>query len=579
MLKADPEFKRAMQSKLSSNPKPELETAETEPANNTIADAREPQANPGHVSSQQVISLQRTLGNQATIHYLNQRRQQTGQGKVIQRALEFDASWNKGMFSGLSGYDPATAQAELSVPFDQLKTSVQEMRGMLDKSTQLGGWNKDLRKLETFINTAEAKPITYSERQAIKNQIAEQAEAAATLKANIESTIEKNKKAEEEKEKRRIAHEALMEEQKEQKRQKAEAEKLQLELAEKAQLEEKRLAEEEKKRQAVEAEKLRVEQEQKLLAAKQLQAEKARLEEEARLKAEELQKKEEARLLKEQTKKAFEALEGAAATLKATKKPGEARRILDEGNVPTLLEGYNTAQANANAAYNVAKSEATRSLATIELANQAFKALEKAADQVISTYLSDPAVRKARIRQAADWLCAEKGENQKILIAEFRSAAEKFRLDKDYGEKIRQKYQELYGSDQQKAHIATMKTPDQKILTKGAAVSAYISKLLANGKISPDRVVGVYRTGSDPAPKYSIKVKLNGMTAHVLHAHMTGAHTVAAGPDPVHLKKTTGGTKEIGVASYKVNQPDFATILPPQDRIRAAREQSDLTDD
>jgi hypothetical protein len=405
------------------------------------------------------------------------------------------------------------------------------------------------------------------------------AKDAATLKGNIDEAIERNKKAEEEKEKKRIAHEALMKEQQEQKRQKIEAEKLRLELAEKAELEEKRLAEEEKKRQAAEAEKLRVEHEQKLLAAKQIKEAQARQQEEERLKKEEAEKQEAARLLKEQTRKAFIALGEAGSALQATGKPVEARRILDDGQVPTLLAGYNTAEANAKAAYNVAKAAETRSLETIELAKKAFEALEKKADQVISTYVNDPAVKKARIRQAADWLCAERGKEQKILIADYRKAAGKFWLDESYGDKIKQKYLELYGTEQQRTHAVTMKTADQKILTKGAAVSAYISKLLAKDKIRPNRVVSVYRTGSDPAPKYSIKVALTGMTAHVLHAHMTGEHAVAGGPDPVHIKKTTGGTTEIYGPSYRVRPTDFAAILPPLNEIRTARERSDLKDE
>jgi hypothetical protein len=562
MLKADPQFRKVMHSKLNPAPDSELDSPVTDPAPNpdTGADVRASQAQPGQLNSQQVISLQRTLGNQATIHYLNQRRLQTGQAKVIQRALAFDASWGKGMFSFATGYDPATAQAELTGPFDLLKTSVQDMRGLLNKTGQLAGWDKDLRKLEAFINASEARPIAYGERQAIKDQIAAMNKDAATLKGNIDEAIERNKKAEAEKEKKRIAHEALMEKQQLEKRQKAEAEKLRLEQEEKVKLEEKRLAEEEEKRQAAEAEKLRVEQQQKLLAAKQLKDAQARQREEERLKKEEAEKQEAARLLKEQTRKAFVALGEAGAALQATGKPVEARRILDGGYVPTLLAGYNTAEADARAAYNVAKTAGTRSLETIELARQSFAAWEKKADRVISTYVNDPVVTKARVKEAADWLCAERGKEQKILIAECREAAKKFWLNESYGEKIKRKYQELHGTTQQQAHNATMKTPDQKIQTKGAAVSAYISKLLAKNKIRPNRVVSVYRTGSDPAPKYSVKVALTGMTAHVLHAHMTGDHTVADGPDPVHIKKTTGGTTEVYGPSYRVRPIDFAAI-------------------
>jgi hypothetical protein len=590
MLKADPEFRKTMQSKITPVHNTELDdtgnnTQQFDNADN-IEDVRASQAHSGSLSSQQVISLQRTFGNQATMNYLNRHRPQTGQAKVIQRALSFDASWAKGRFSFVTGYDPATAQAELTGPFDLLKTSIQDMRGILDKSPQLAGWNNDLVKLETFITNAEAQPITYNQRQTIKDQIANQAGDAATLKANIERDVARYKKAAEEKEKRIRDHEALMVKQQEEKRQKAEdirlaaeADKIRLAQVEETRLEKQRLADEEVKRKAAEAEKLRVEQQQKLLAAKQLKDAQARLAEEARLKKEEAEKQEAARLLKEKTRKAFIALGEAAAALKATGKLAEARRILNDGQVPALLVGYNTAEANANAAYNVAKAAGTQSLETIELAKKAFEALEKKAGQVISTYMNDPAVKKARIKQAADWLCAERGKEQKILIADYRKAAEKFWLAESYGDKIKQKYQELYGSEQQRTHIATMKTPDQKILTKGAAVSAYISKLLAKGKISPNRVVSVYRTGSDPAPKYSIKVTLTGMTAHVLHAHMTGAHTVADGPDPVHIKKTTGGTTEIYGPSYRVRPTDFDAILPPVDQIKTARERSDLKDD
>ncbi|WP_224248134.1 eCIS core domain-containing protein [Hyalangium gracile] len=117
----------------------------------------------------------------------------------------------------------------------------------------------------------------------------------------------------------------------------------------------------------------------------------------------------------------------------------------------------------------------------------------------------------------------------------------------------------------------TKKTPDWKLSTRVASVE----ELVTNNEISVAELMNVYMTSSDKNGGYSIRVRLNNMTGHVLHAHMTADHDVAQGPDPVHIKKTTGNTKEVASDSHPVPPELRALLLPPKETIKQAKESYD----